>query len=86
MLDARYAMASWGDLANCPGYTMNGVLLEDKPAGENWQYNWSVPPIRPLSALRAGENTFATVIAPGRMPDVYMPGAQVLVRYREEGR
>lgn len=81
-VDARYVLASWGDLAACRGYAINGVALEDKPAGENWRYNLSAPPIRPLSVLRAGENTFSTIPGPGRLADVYLPGAQVLVRYR----
>ncbi len=41
----------------------------------------STPPIRPLTALKAGENPFSTVVAKGRMPDVYMPGVQLLIRY-----
>ena len=83
MIDARYAIASWGDFASGHGYALNGVPLEDKPAGENWLYDFSVLPIRPLSALRAGENTFSTVVGEGRLSDVYMPGVQVLVRYRK---
>jgi hypothetical protein len=82
MIDARYVIASWGDFAGCHGYTVNGVPLEDKPAGDNWLYNLSAPPIRPLAVLRAGENTFSTVVGPGRVPDIYMPGVQVLIRYR----
>jgi len=81
ILDARYAIASWGNQKECPGYTINGVLLQDKPAGADYYYNLSMPPIRPLTALKAGENTFSTVVAKGRMPDIYMPGVQVLIRY-----
>ena len=72
----------WGNQKECPGYTINGVAIEDKPAGADYYYNLSTPPIRPLTALKAGENTFATVVAKGRMPDIYMPGVQVLIRYR----
>lgn len=82
ILDARYVIASWGGLTLCHGYQINGVLLEDKPAGADWLYNLSTPPIRPLTALKPGENTFATVVGPGRVPDIYMPGVQVLIRYR----
>jgi hypothetical protein len=82
ILDARYVIASWGNQKECPGYTINGVLLQDKPAGADYYYNLSMPQIRPLTALKAGENTFSTVVAKGRMPDIYMPGVQVLIRYQ----
>ena len=80
-IDARYVIASWGNQKECPGYTINGVLLQDKPASTDYYYSLSTPPIRPRTALKAGENTFATVVAKGRMPDIYVPGVQVLVRY-----
>ncbi len=82
ILDARYAIASWGGLKLCHGYQINGVLLEDKPAGADWLYNLSTPPVRPLAALKSGENIFSTVVGPGRVPDIYLPGVQVLIRYR----
>jgi hypothetical protein len=82
ILDARYVIASWGNLKECHGYKINDVLLEGKPAGADWFYNLSTPPLRPLAALKAGDNTFSTVVGPGRMPDIYFPGVQVLIRYR----
>ncbi len=81
-IDARYVIASWGRLKECHGYKINDVLLEDKPTGPDWFYNLSTLPIRPMTALKAGENTFSTVVGPGRMPDIYMPGVQILIRYR----
>jgi hypothetical protein len=82
IIDARYVIASWGRLKECHGYTINDVLLEDKPAGPDWLYNLSMPPIRPVTALKTGENTFSTVAGPGRVPDIYLPGVQILIRYR----
>jgi hypothetical protein len=82
ILDARYVIASWGGLKLCHGYKINDVLLEEKPAGDDWFYNLSTPPIRPLTVLKAGENTFSTVVGDGRVPDIYMPGVQILIQYR----
>lgn len=86
IIDARYVIASWGNLKECPGYKINDVLLNDKPEGDNWFYNLSMPPIRPLSALKAGENTFSTIGGQGHMPDIYMPGVQILIQYRTNGK
>jgi hypothetical protein len=82
--DARYVIASWGDLAGCPGYLVNGVPMLNKPTGDNWFFNLSQPAIEPLSVLKYGENTFSTIVHSGRMPDIYMPGIQVLIRYKKD--
>jgi hypothetical protein len=84
IIDARYVIASWGDLAGCPGYLVNNVPLTNKPAGDNWFFNLSQPAIEPLSALIYGENTFSTIVHSGRMPDIYLPGIQVLIRYENK--
>ena len=34
--------------------------------------------------LKQGENLFATIAGPGRMPDIYIPGVQVLIRYKNK--
>jgi len=74
---------SWGDLAGCPGYLINNVPAVNKPSGDNWFFNFSQPSIDPLSALIYGENTFSTIVHSGRMPDIYLPGIQVLIRYKK---
>jgi len=84
IIDTRYVIASWGDLEKCSGYKINDILLQDKPEGDNWIYNLSTLPIRPLSILRAGKNTFSVVVGEGRMPDIYMPGVQILIRYKTD--
>jgi hypothetical protein len=84
IIDARYIMASWGDQKGCHGYSINGVQLEDNPGGENWLYNLSKTPVRPINVLHPGENTFSTVVGEGRMPDIYLPGVQILIRYKKE--
>ena len=84
IIDARYVFASWGDQKECHGYTINGVQLDEKPKGENWIYNLTSNAIRPLTILKFGENTFSTVVGGGRMPDIYMPGVQILVRYTKD--
>jgi len=81
VLDARYVIASWGNLKESHGYMINDVLLPENPSGADWFYNLSTPPIRPLKVLKSGENTFSTVAGPGRTTDIYLPGVQVLVRY-----
>lgn len=83
LLDARYVIASWGDIENSPGYKINNIEIDNKPKGENWYYNLSKPEITPISALLYGENIFSTIAHPGRMPDIYKPGAQVLIRYKK---
>jgi len=84
IIDARYIMASWGDQKGCHGYSINGVQLQDNPGGENWLYNLTKTPVRPINVLRHGENTFSTVVGEGRMPDIYLPGVQILIRYKKE--
>ena len=85
MIDARYVIASWGNLEECQGYKINDVLMEDKPEGDNWFYNLSMLSIRPLTVLKVGANTFSTVVGEGRMPDIYMPGVQILIKYKTDG-
>jgi hypothetical protein len=53
--------------------------------GADYTYNLAMVPIQPLTALKAGENTFSTVVGKRRMPDIYVPGVQILVRYKADG-
>jgi hypothetical protein len=56
----------------------DGVRLE----GFAGNHHLFVEPPAPISALKAGENTFATILGPGRSSDIHWPGVAVLIRYQ----
>ena len=80
---ARFAMSCWNGPAN-HGFSLNGQTLEGvKLEGFAGNHHLFVEPLAPLSALRAGENIFATIVGPGRSSDIHWPGVAVLVRYQQ---
>ena len=80
---ARFAMSCWNGPSH-HGFMLNGQPLEGvKLEGFAGNHHLFVEPLAPLSALRAGENTLATIVGPGRSSDIHWPGVAVLVRYQQ---
>jgi hypothetical protein len=80
---ARLAISCWNGPSN-HGFTLNGQTLEGvKLEGFAGDHHLFVEPLAPFSVLQSGENTFATIVGPGRSSDIHWPGVAVLVRYRQ---
>ena len=80
---ARFAMSAW----NAPshhGFTVNGQPLEEvRLEGYAGNHHLFVVPLHPVAALKAGENTFATIPGRGRSSDIHWPGVAILIKYRK---
>ncbi len=83
MLAARFAISCWNAPSN-HGFTVNGQTLEGvKLEGFAGDHHLFIEPLAPLTALKAGENTFTTVPGPARSSDIHWPGVAVLIQYRK---
>lgn len=81
IVDAQLIVPCW----NCPstrGFTLNGRVLDLPPfPGKPGSFHFAIVPLRPLTALRRGDNRLGTIPGPGRMSDIALPGVAILVRY-----
>jgi hypothetical protein len=80
---ARFAISAWNGPSN-HGFTVNGQPLEGvKLEGFAGNHHLYVEPLTPVSTLKAGENSFATIPGRGRSSDIHWPGVAVLIQYRQ---
>ena len=83
IVDARFALSCW-NAPSSSGLSVNEIPLEEKRTNGAGSHFFFSLPLRPLSALKQGENILSTIPGPGRQSDIHWPGVMVLVKYRKE--
>jgi formylglycine-generating enzyme required for sulfatase activity len=81
IIDACFAAHIWNAWEH-HGFMINNQSLQQLDiTGYAGQHHWFIQHIFPLSVLKNGENTFSTIPAIRRGPDIFWPGVCVLVKY-----
>ena len=70
---ARFALSCW-NAPSSSGLSVNAIPLEEKRRNGAGSHFFISLPLRPVTALKKGENIRSTIPGPARQSDIHWPG------------